>query len=151
VGVTHPGPPAAEALNAQLAPDSICWACGPAHGDGGLGLRHMADGEGNTTRWFAAPAFEGAPGRLHNGMAAVLLEEAAGWAAIRRLRERDGRLRGVRILDLKVEYLAPVPSRVWLTVTARAEGEDGDVVATSAELLADGEVVARATSRLAGD
>lgn len=137
-----------DGINQILAPDSICWVCGPGSPDGLL-LAHRRTDTGVIAQWWADPRYEGAPGRLHNGFAAALLEDAAGWAAMSELHARRGALTPVRILDLHVIFKEPIPSRRVLTVTGKFTSEDAGVMHTTATLDHGGKVLATASSRLA--
>lgn len=137
-----------DGINQILAPDSICWVCGPGNPDGLL-LAHRRTGTGVIAQWWADPRYEGAPGRLHNGFVAALLEDAAGWAAMSGLHVRREALTPVRILDLQVIFKGPIPSRRVLTVTGKFIVEDAGVVHTTAALDDGGKVLATASSRLA--
>ncbi|MQY07920.1 PaaI family thioesterase [Actinomadura macrotermitis] len=139
-----------QSINERIAPGSICWACGPARSDG-LGLRHHPAGKGVTAEWQGGAFYEGAPGRLHNGLLAVLLEEVSGWAAIHHVLQERGRLNGIRILGLDVEYLDVVPSDEPVTLEAIPESCEGDVVTTKAVLRVKDIVLATATARLAAN
>lgn len=137
-----------DGINQILAPDSICWVCGPGSPNG-LMLSYRRTATGVITQWWADPRYEGATGRLHNGFAAALLEDAAGWAAMSKLHARRGALTPVRILELQVIFKEPIPSRRVLTVTGNFSSEDAGVMHTTASLDCGDKVLATASSRLA--
>lgn len=135
-------------INQILVPDSICWVCGPASPDG-LRLAHQRTDTGVSTQWWASQRYEGAPGRLHNGFAAALLEDTVGWAAMSALHEDRGALTPVRILDLHVTFHGPIPSRRGLTLIGRVTAVDAGVAYTMATLSDSDEILATAESRMA--
>jgi len=65
-----------------------------------------------------SPAFEGAPGRLHGGMVAGLLDHAAGRAV-----SSENRL--AMTVELTVRFLEATPYGVPLTVSAAIERTEG--------------------------
>jgi len=137
----------ATTLNDIVAPGSTCWGCGPARTDG-LGLRYTAHADGVAASWYADPGYAGAPGRLHNGLVAALLEEVAGWAVYRRLTEEGVGLAGLQVLDLAVRFARPVPDGVWLWLRGRVEAVDGGHVRAGAWLSVDGTHMAGASCTL---
>ncbi|GAB0104106.1 hypothetical protein JMUB6875_30800 [Nocardia sp. JMUB6875] len=136
-----------QTLNDAIAAGSSCWACGPVRTDGLL-LRYLPEGPGVGTAWYADPLYHGAPGRLHNGIVAVLLEEVAGWAGYRALTDAGISLAGLAIADLAVEYRGPVPTEVWVALHGEAESLADGLVRTRAELRVEDTVLATATCTL---
>ena len=133
-----------------------CFGCSPDNRHGlRLVFRTLADGSVECT--FAPPGrFVGAPGVLHGGVQATLLDEAMGHA----IHAGDGGPElDVVTLDLRVRYRRPAPTGVDLRVVGRlvrVEDRDylveGEIRSAEGELLTSAEgrwrrIAARASSR----
>jgi len=83
-------------------------------------------------------AFEGAPGIVHGGFVAAVLDEALGMVAA---------LPGTPAMtgELKVRFKRPTPTRTRLEIRAQVDEARGRRVLVSGELLAGGLVTAAAT------
>ena len=68
----------------------------------GLHLKLENDGGGAMCRWKPDARFQSWDGVLHGGITATILDETAGWAAMRRFR------RAAMTTRLDVRYLKPV-------------------------------------------
>jgi acyl-coenzyme A thioesterase PaaI-like protein len=80
-------------------------------------------------------AFEGAPGRAHGGMVAAAFDDVTGFVI--------GKLQEPAFTgELTVRYLAPVPVDEQLEIRARLDGRERRKLFISAELRADGAVLA---------
>ena len=78
-----------------------CFGCSRANPHG-LHLEFFEEGEGVVCRWRPDPRFQSWDGVLHGGITATILDETAGWAAMRRFQ------RTAMTTRLDVRYLKPV-------------------------------------------
>ncbi len=117
-----------------------CFGCGPNNPEG-LHLHFTIDREAHTA---TAPAllderYQGAPGYVHGGIIATLLDEAMS-----KLNRPLGLLAMTR--QMSVDYLRPVPIHAPLTLSSRHARREGRKLFHEAELAdADGTVLARCT------
>lgn len=115
-----------------------CFGCGP-HNPEGLHLQFSIDREAGVAE---APVhlderYQGAPGYVHGGIIATLLDEAMS-----KLNRPMGLLAMTR--HMAVEYLRPVPIHAVLRVRGRHLRREGRKLFHTAELLnADEAVLAR--------
>lgn len=125
----------------EHASANACFGCGPAN-PRGLHLRFEDDASGARARVRMDPAYQGAPGWLHGGMIALLLDEAMA-----KLNRRAGE--AAVTAELRVEYLRPVPTAADLLVSAEEIHREGRSRLRRAEirLAADGEILARGEGR----
>ena len=117
-----------------------CFGCGPNNPEG-LHLSFTIDREVHTaaTTVLLDERYQGAPGYVHGGIIATLLDEAMS-----KLNRPLGVLAMTRQMD--VSYLRPVPIRTELLVKSRFLHRDGRKLFHEAELLGpDGEVLSRCT------
>ena len=103
-----------EALDPHLfGPDQQCFGCGPTN-PAGMQLHFHRDGDDAVvTTLHAKPGWEGAPGVLHGGLQATLIDEVGAWTVI-----------GITgnfgfTTSMQVRYLRPV--RADRPVDARGE------------------------------
>ncbi|HEX2504915.1 MAG TPA: PaaI family thioesterase [Gaiellaceae bacterium] len=94
----------------------FCWGC--AYGVDGLGFDWTHDGERLAARHVFSERFQGAPGIVHGGLVAALLDEACGQVA------RPAVSPGVTS-RLEIRYLAPVPVEQEVRVGAELVGVEG--------------------------
>jgi acyl-coenzyme A thioesterase PaaI-like protein len=115
-------PPLASSLpdrDELVFPESgLCFGCSPLNA-AGLRLRFFRDGDGVRAETTMAPEYQGAPGVVHGGMQAVLLDEISCAAAFF--------LTGTRVmtgsLDLRYRRACPTGERLGVrAVIARDEG-----------------------------
>lgn len=121
----------------------LCYGCGQ---DNPQGLRmvfaHLPDGSAECL--YTAPThLAGAPGVIHGGVQATLLDEVMGHAV--HLSGADPDL-DIATVDFSLRYRRPAPVGVPLTVRGRlvrAEGRDffvrGEIVSPSGEVLTSAE------------
>ncbi len=117
-----------------------CWVCGRDNRIG-LGVEFSVDAAGTVEGAFPCdPAYAGYPGFVQGGVVAALLD-----SAMTNCLSARGFV-GVTA-DLQVRYVRPV--LIGKTATVRAWHERGRRLTheLGAELLQDGEVVARATGK----
>lgn len=120
-----------------------CFGCSP-HNERGLRMTFVETAAGEAESRYVAPEHLcGAPGVVHGGVQATLLDEAMGIAARAGGEEID-----LVTVDFELRYRRPVPTGVPLRVRGRlvrAEGRDHFV---EGEILGpDDERLTRATAR----
>lgn len=127
-----------------------CFGCGP-HNARGLRLEFVptpaTEGRaspGMECRYTAPEELCGAPGVVHGGIQATLLDEVMGVTA-HHCTEVEGDL---VTADFRLSYRRPVPSGRPLVVRARLVSQNGRDVRMEGEILDDkGRVLTRAESR----
>jgi len=128
--------------------DNLCFGCSPHNGHG-LQLRFTHVGPGRVEREYRAPAHTcGAPGVVHGGIQAVLLDEAIGFAIHAHDADDSSSIRPVVTVEFDLRYRRPVAVGAPLTLrgeVVRAQGRD--YLAVGEILDADGEVLTSATAR----
>jgi acyl-coenzyme A thioesterase PaaI-like protein len=82
-------------------------------------------------------AFEGAPGLVHGGFLAAVLDEALGMATM---------FAGALCMtgEISLRYLRPTPIRTRLRIVARCDRQEGRRVYTSGAILAGDEATVEA-------
>ncbi|MDJ0789724.1 MAG: PaaI family thioesterase [Myxococcota bacterium] len=126
-------------------PEDRCFGCGQRNEDG-LRLRFREIGEGQVEAEYTAPTkYDGAPGIVHGGIQATLLDEVLGLAIDR---VTDVPRMDVVTADFKLRYRRPVPSGVPLRIRGRTVATEGRSFFVEGEILdAAGEVLTRAEAR----
>lgn len=129
-----------------------CYGCGQQNAQG-LRMRfvHLPDGSAECV--YTAPEhLAGAPGVIHGGVQATLLDEVMGHAI--HLTDVDPDL-DIATVDFSLRYLRPAPTAVPLTVRARlvrSEGRDffvtGEIVSPGGDVLTTAEARWRRLLRL---
>ena len=126
----------------EVTYDGRCFGCGANNPDG-LRMR-FEPGEGGSVTEFEVPArYQSWQGVVHGGMVALLLDEAAGWAAWHAGHPgMTGRL--------EIRYRLPLKVGERIRVTGRVAEVRRTLVRTSSmiERLSDGAVVAEATATI---
>jgi acyl-coenzyme A thioesterase PaaI-like protein len=121
----------------------LCYGCGQGNPHGlRMVFTHLPDGSAECV--YAAPAhLAGAPGVIHGGVQAALLDEVMGHAV--HLAGTDPDL-DIATVDFSLRYRRPAPVAVALTIRGRlvrAEGRDffvsGEIVSPSGEVLTSAE------------
>jgi len=117
---------------------NYCFACGKNNPDG-MRLRFTYDEDSNRfiSRFRLGKRYTGPPGHCHGGIIATILDEAMG---------KVNKLRNVvaMTVEMKVQYLKPVPLNKPLRVESREVRVKGRRHTNAAEILNQkGEVLAR--------
>jgi len=134
-------------------PENQCFGCSQ-HNPRGLELtfRHVAPSEVET-RYVSDADLCGAPGIIHGGVQAAILDEAVGFAVhAHRSHQRgdDPRADRRRIvtLEFSLRYRRPAPAEVPLLVRGRVANEEPPDFHAEAEILdLDENVLTSATAR----
>jgi uncharacterized protein (TIGR00369 family) len=127
-------------------PENRCYGCSP-HNPLGLRLRFRRTGERSVETEFTAPEhLAGAPGVLHGGVQAALLDEAMGVAGHTGFPE--GQDPALVTADFQLSYRRPVPVGQRLRIACRVlRREDRDVFVEGEIQDPAGEVLTRASAR----
>ena len=133
---------AAQDPNAVAKPPNVCFGCGQANA-AGMHLEFSFDEERRTVlgTFSLGERYQGAPGIIHGGIVALVLDEALSKAS---------RFYGVRAVtaELNVEYLRPVRVGEEIRVEARQERSEGQQLYHAGEIRdGKGRVLARARGR----
>jgi uncharacterized protein (TIGR00369 family) len=123
-------------------PANTCFGCGGANARG-MKLAFEQDDAARCIRgrFCMDEEYSGAPGILHGGIIAVLLDEAMG---------KVNRFRGVRAVtaEMKIEYLRPIPVGQEIVIKAREVEMTGRNLFHEGEIRsAQGELLARGRGR----
>ena len=137
------------------APDNMCFGCSP-HNDQGLQLAFTQVGASSVRVGYTAPTHTcGAPGVIHGGIQAAILDEAIGFAVFAHDQsagdanaEDNVVRRNVVTMEFDLRYRRPAPVGVELDVRAEVvHASDKDYLAVGQILDADGTVLTSATAR----
>ena len=122
-----------------------CYGCGQGNAHGlRVSFVHRADGSAEC-RYTAADHFAGAPGVIHGGVQATLLDEAMGHAI--HVADADPDL-DIATVDFALRYRRPAPIAVPLTIRARLLRSEGrDFFVTGEIVSPEGVVLTTAESR----
>jgi acyl-coenzyme A thioesterase PaaI-like protein len=118
----------------------MCFVCG-LENPAGLQARFYSEGPGTVrVEWTAPEIYQGYPGYLHGGIAAALLDEAAGRAVL-----GGTEIRFFVTLKMELRYRKPVPIGVPLVIRGELVRDRGRFVEThGAIFLPDGTVAVEA-------
>jgi acyl-coenzyme A thioesterase PaaI-like protein len=140
-----PATPEPDAIVLLDDPDNLCFGCSP-HNPHGLRLVWRDVGDVVEAHYTAAPHLCGAPGVIHGGIQAVLLDETLGVAIQRSF--RDGERRYVVTAAFDLEYRRPAPTGVQLVLRGRLDRCEGRSFFVSGEIAdREGRLLTRATAR----
>lgn len=120
-----------------------CYGCGQKNAQGlRMSFAHLADGTAECI-YVAAEHLAGAPGVVHGGVQATLLDEVMGHAI--HVANLDPDL-DIATVDFSLRYRRPAPVGLPLTLRARlvrSEGRDffvtGEILSPAGELLTTAE------------
>ncbi len=132
-------------------PEDRCFGCGHSNAQGlKLTFRPMPDGSVESD-YVAADTLAGAPGVVHGGIQAALLDEVLGMAV--HVAASDPKL-SVVTLDFRLRYRRPTPTGTPLKIRGRllrVEGTDylleGEIVGPTEEVLTRAEARWRRVER----
>lgn len=127
-------------------PGNRCFGCSP-HNERGLRMVFWRTGPDTVECRYEAPAHLcGAPGVVHGGVQAALLDEVIGNAIHRGV--PDGEELDIVTVDFRLRYRRPVPTGQPLLVRGRFLRADGDDYYAEGEICGPGgEVLTRAEAR----
>jgi uncharacterized protein (TIGR00369 family) len=125
-------------------PEDRCFGCGHAN-ERGLKLVFRPTDGGVETEYQAPEHLAGAPGVIHGGIQATLLDEVLGMAIHVAQGHEDHQHVTV---DFRLRYHRPAPTEQALRVRGRClHTEDRDVFAEGEIVSPEGEVLTRAEAR----
>lgn len=124
---------------------SNCFVCEPRNGAGlRIPFHHDTDAGTVVAEFELSGAFSGAPSYVHGGVTLAVLDEAQAWATI----AVGGKF--AVTTETTTRFKRPVMVGERYSVSARIEHQDGDGLATAAEVRdADGKVCAETTATFA--
>lgn len=139
------------ALQDLAHPEGNCYGCGRDHPSGlRIKSRWHEDGVHVVAHHIPREEFAGWPGLVYGGLLAMLVDCHGNWTAMAHHYRAEGRepdsLPGIHCVTahLGIDYLRPTPMGRELTLRAWVEGEVGRKTQVRCEVLAEGEVTARA-------
>jgi uncharacterized protein (TIGR00369 family) len=132
--------PAPEDIELVFPADGGCFGCSSTNA-AGLQLRFRRRGDEIRASVTVADRFHGAPGVIHGGIVATLLDEVSCAAAVF-LRDRR-----VVTGELNVRYTKPCPVEQSLEVTARVAEETTRYLVIEAQVRHGAELLARSTGK----
>ena len=116
---------------AQMSHFPECVVSGPAN-PMGLAIDVRRDGDEAVADFNLGAAFEGAPRRAHGGVVAAIFDDVMGYVLVlHRTPAFTGRL--------TVNYRAPIPMGVDMTVRARLNERNGRKLSMTAEMTLTGD------------
>ena len=126
-------------------PDDRCFGCGHQN-EHGLKLRFRVTENREVEAEYTAPeAFCGAPGVVHGGIQAALLDEVLGIAAHVGDPAEDV---DIATVDFRIRFRRPTPANAPLMVRGRLMRVEGRDYFVNGEIVAsDGEILTRAEAR----
>jgi len=123
-------------------PLNRCFGCGPAN-PRGLQLTFVETDDGVEVEYVAPAAVQGAPGVVHGGIQATLLDETLCMTAYAKV--------GMSVVtgELTVRYLRPAPTGTPLVARGRIveEKAKGWIIEGTIHLVATGEALTQARGR----
>ncbi len=125
----------------SFAEDGGCFGCS-ADNPSGMQLRFRRRGDAVVADHVVADQFHGAPGVVHGGIVATMLDEVSCAAAVF---TRD---RHVVTGELQIRYRKPCPVAAPLALSARvADDTHPRYLVVEAEIRSGEEIVARSTGK----
>lgn len=129
-------------------PGNVCFGCSPTN-DRGLQLQFVPVEAGVIESRYVVPGhFAGAPGIVHGGIQAALLDEIMGATISLTVGRKDFEREPIVTVDLSVHYLRPVKTGVPLTIRGRIVDRDKEFFFLEAEICGeDGRTCTKAEGR----
>lgn len=112
-------------------PENHCFGCSP-HNARGLKLVWQRNGDGVVSHYTSAEHLCGAPGVIHGGVQAALLDETIGVAIHHAFGDPDNFFLVTATFDLK--YKRPAPTGEQLVLSGRFERQEGRNYFASGEI-----------------
>jgi acyl-coenzyme A thioesterase PaaI-like protein len=133
-------------LQERLAPQNICFGCGPSNPKG-LQIRSFPQGDEVVCDWQPQPHHRALEGVLNGGIIGTLLDCHSNWTAIWYFMQRDGldEPPSTVTAEYAIQLKRPTPTDGPLHLVARVVEASQDRVVVGGELSAGG--IVTATSR----
>jgi acyl-coenzyme A thioesterase PaaI-like protein len=130
-------------LQEHFAPNSICFGCGPANGQG-LRIRSIVHGDMTAADWMPQKHHEAFHGVLNGGIIGALLDCHSNWTACWHLMRRNGLDHPPCTVtaDFHVKLLRPTPTDGAVHLEARVAESADDRATIDATLHAGGRLCA---------
>jgi len=130
-----------KSLQDSLAPDSVCFGCGPANPKG-LHIKSFAKGDEVVAEWTPSKEHEAFPGVLNGGIIGTLLDCHCNWTAAWHLMNKagDGKLPCTVTADYAITLKRPTPTHGPIQLRARVIESGDDRAVVEGELIAGGKV-----------
>ena len=127
-------------LQERLAPNSVCFGCGPAN-PGGLRLRSFERGDEVVAEWQPEVRHEAFPGALNGGIIGTLLDCHSNWTAAVALMRAAGadEVPATVTASFQVRFLRPTPTDGPVTLRAHVVDLQSDRATVESTLEAHGE------------
>lgn len=133
-------------LQAQFAPKSICFGCGPSNKKG-LRIESYVTDDGVVAHWQPSEEHNAFPGVLSGGIIGAILDCHSNWTAAWALREGDApkTLPCTVTADFHVTLRKPTPMNQTLTLLATAQAIVANKVTVYTTLVVDDTLYAKCT------
>lgn len=130
-------------LQHRLAPNAVCFGCGPAN-EKGLHIESFVDGDEIVAEFTPEPHHNAFPGVLNGGMVGTLLDCHCNWTAAYHLMEAagDGELPSTVTAEYTIKMRRPTPMDGALHLRARLVEMDGPRAVVEGEIHAGGRITA---------
>lgn len=131
-----------DALQDRLAPNNICFGCGPAN-EQGLRIKSFPQGDAVVCDWTPQPHHQAFPGVLNGGIIGSLMDCHSNWTAMHFLMQRDhlDKAPACVTAEFAVKLKRPTPLGP-VHLSAKAVASEGDLVTVECTLEAGGKVTA---------
>lgn len=128
-------------LQDRLAPNSVCFGCGPAN-EKGLRIKSRVEGERVVCDWTPAPEHHAFGNILNGGIIGTILDCHSNWTAVVGFMSRDGVVLAVPTVtaEYSVKMIRPTPVDRDLRLVARVVELTGDRAQVEATLESDGKL-----------
>ena len=140
VGEASAGELRGSSLQEALAPESVCFGCGPANPDG-LHLRSFERSGEVVAEWRPEPRYEAFPGALNGGIVGALLDCHSNWAAAVALMRQAGEdaVPATVTASYEVRLIRPTPTAGPVSLRARVVDLRDDRATVESTLEAGGQ------------
>jgi acyl-coenzyme A thioesterase PaaI-like protein len=133
------------------AEDNMCFGCSQ-HNERGLHLSFTHVGPSAVETTYRAPDHTcGAPGVMHGGIQAALIDEAIGFAIHVHdqpdAHDLEAERQRIVTMEFDLRYRRPVPVGEDLVLRAEVVRESGDDYLAVGEIVRDGQVLTSATAK----
>lgn len=112
-----------------------CFGCG-AGNEAGLRMTYDVTGRGTVRSSYTVPTpYAGAPGVVHGGIQATLLDEVGGFAVRALVAELHGTVRPLVTAEFQLRYRRPVPTETELVLVGEVVDFDGRDATVEARIV----------------